>query len=82
MRGANDPLKHVEFKKYVLDNKLCCFALMETKLDTARVEPFSKKLWPNWGYTHNTLNDKARIATLWNKKVGEFSINLCTIQLL
>lgn len=72
-RGANSPSKFTEFKKWVFENKMVCFGLLETRISLNKVDRFCANLWPNWRFTHNaTSNRKARVIVLWNPEVVQF----------
>lgn len=75
VRGANDPSKHIEIRKFVLDNRVNCFALVETKLKARKVDELVNKLWPGWGYFHNGRdNSRARILVIWNPSLVQLKI--------
>lgn len=82
MRGANDPLKYIEFKKFVQSNSLDCFALVETKLSIDRMVSMCSQLWPNWKFLSNATNDRARIVVVWNPFLVDFKLSLSLPQIV
>lgn len=67
--------KHVEFKRLVQEDRICCFALVETKLGSKGVEDSCKQLWPSWEYCHNSnTNSRARILVVWNPRLFKVQI--------
>lgn len=72
--GANSHLKHAEFKKFVWENKLDYFGLLETRLRLDNINSFCSTLWQQFLFTHNATNGrKARIIVCWDPARVSFS---------
>lgn len=65
VRGANDPLKQSEIKKFIKRNKIDIMGLMEVKVRESKIERVAKNIFPRWKFCHSN-GTVPRIWCGWN----------------
>lgn len=67
IRGLNNPLKLGEIKKFIKDNKIACFALLETRVKQQNKLKIQKKFGVQWNWdTNYEHSPKGRIWLAWD----------------
>lgn len=83
LRGLNDPLKQKAAKKFLNNNDLSLFGLVEHKVKEPNIKKVVNFICPHWLFAHNS--DQApigRILICWNPLLLAVKVLTRTIQLM
>lgn len=83
VRGINDPLKVVEVKKVLGENKIALVALIETRVKIHKSQKIQKKFGHDWEWTTNySLSPRGRIWIGWKSHFLVVQVVQVTEQLI
>ena len=67
IRGLNNPQKQYAIKLLIVQEKLDCVLIQETKMSSSSFDKIANYIWPGAGYIHRSLDGASGgIATMWN----------------
>lgn len=75
MRGFSKALKHKELYRFLYENNVAVFALLETKLEEGKFFDIVTWNFKDWKVSHNLLlHNAGRIVLLWDPGKAQVDI--------
>ncbi|KAL9226107.1 hypothetical protein vseg_001957 [Gypsophila vaccaria] len=82
IRGHNDPLKQQELSRFLLLNKIDCYAVVETKIKAQKVKSITAKFKGFSVVTNNDTHTQGRILVLWMLAALSLTVVFSSAQIL